>query len=356
MVLALALNCQIADAENFNWEAWAKKEYQSLPPRISNGSKVGQAKFLVWRACDKMAEFRIRPNNSYSDRAYTAFLTRRRKGTLGEAPLSADQGTCGDVAEILGLVLSAPRDAAGNPLLGIPTLALTEVRKDSAWKWNPLAVNNNHAAIALAIDGNIYVFDPWMASYRDQARAESYGDFGSGHEWNGKNFKDWAGEMYDLDYRIFTLSTFQNLGLPDWKQERIAEVLALYLDDLERLKPRKNEPVVPTPPKPASVPSVTGSWQGFYSDGKETVRFAVALSQKGQRLSGNITFHLVGKIEKGTVTGKVDSTGKVTFTWRRAPQNIISKTFTGSLKKGGKNISGRLTTSSARSGEFRIVR
>ena len=228
--------------------------------------------------------------------------------------------------------------AKGKHLLGMPTLALAEVRKDSSWRWVPGAVNNNHAAFALVIDESIYVFDPWMASYRDSARAKSYGEFGSGHEWNGKEFKDWAGDMYDLDYRLFTLSTFHDIGLRKWKHERITEVMELYLDDLE------------------PVPDVTGSWQGFYNDGKETVRFAVTFNQKEKRLSGNITFHLAGKTEKGTVTGLVDESRKVRFTWRRPPQNIISKTFSGSLKKSGKSISGRLTTSNARTGEFRIVR
>ena len=100
------LTGETASGKNFNWEAWAKKEFQSLPPVITNGSKLGKAKYLVSRTCDKMAELGIKPNNSFPDRAFTAFLTSRSKGTLADATLSADQGNCGDVARILGVVLS----------------------------------------------------------------------------------------------------------------------------------------------------------------------------------------------------------------------------------------------------------
>ena len=112
----------------------------------------------------------------------------------------------------------------------------------------------------------------------------------------------------------------------------------------------------PILPPPVELPVVSGSWNGFYNDGVETVRFAVGLAQKGKKLSGTITFYFSNKTERGTVSGSVEASGKVYFMWRRPPQNIISRSFTGSFKKGGSSISGTCSSSDARRGTFRIVK
>lgn len=161
------------------WDSFGLVEIKKASAHIQKSTDDVKAMYIASKVAEELDKLGIQPNTS-------------RLGRLQSTWKYGDQskGTCADLAMTLEQALKG----AG--------FKSWQFRKIQAWSsyWDAGSVNINHGALAVAIDGKTYIYDPWL--YAHLSGQVNFAGF-TGSKFNGIPAEEWGKIMKELGYNEF---------------------------------------------------------------------------------------------------------------------------------------------------------
>ena len=175
-----------------NWSVWTNETLASPEGQRVNDlqSEKLLAQWLASKVTREMNALGIVPTTGVFD-------------ILGNMALSRGSGACGDVYIIF-------EDVFKTASLGQYMQIVAHVSEDRDGQFqsigDPFGCNVEHGVLALTLDGEVYVFDPWMDSFSQSLLSGerwSYGHFQSDSKWNAMPVAHWWDSMQEAGYTRF---------------------------------------------------------------------------------------------------------------------------------------------------------
>lgn len=211
LVLSVAVTsspCQ-ADrpvAERELMRMWGQSISKTMPASVKKGGTLKQLQHAFNQYCNALEKRGITHNDSLTTRVYNLF----KEG-------SRTKWTCGDHSTLLESLFAG---------MGIPGPNLLYLKADSQ-DLIP-TTNRDHGALAVLINGKLFVFDAWQV-----ARLDGSYDLKKHPErqrWGGMDSGMWELQMLAQGYQVFSLDDREPFG-------HIAEALEELIDSRKGVKP-----------------------------------------------------------------------------------------------------------------------
>lgn len=197
------------------WEEFAREELKNAPAAIKKATAVEKARYITFKFCKKCDELGIKHNDSTKDR-----------GRSGLTHFSLVPGTCGWICESLEEAFAATNLGTHLQIIThVPSRTYLQGLKATFYD----GVNYNHAAVALEIEGKIFVFDPWVSSWEKDL--DNLGDIHPKSKWIGMPASEWGERMNDVGYDMFILQNDENKQWRGEGPQGLTDAIELYHDD-----------------------------------------------------------------------------------------------------------------------------
>lgn len=184
------------------WRKFGKALIENAPDVIKNSSDLIKSKYVTASVGVLLAKLGVKPNIDLSGR-----ITQGEEGKCDD--ISIKLGSTLEGAGIENVYLRADKYSFKTPnsVLFDYDKTITDDEQEvineetrMVLPPNPLDVNVNHGAVAVCVDGEIYIFDLWAHGRGNNGSFLGIGD----SPWNGMTLSEWEKKMKAEGYVLFT--------------------------------------------------------------------------------------------------------------------------------------------------------